>query len=143
MIASRSVSGTSDASRGATGHARGEAPDGERLLAQIVGAAPEEDGQLWALHRAIEATVALPLDVHVVGEPWCSPRSSTTATHGGAWSPAAVAKTGASTASGLQTRRCPRGRPGARHVAAYRAWVGIVPDAGAPATAPRVREHVR
>lgn len=36
----------------------------------------------------------------------------------------------------------PTRTPAARHVAAYRAWLGIVPDAGAPATTPRGgRQH--
>jgi hypothetical protein len=49
--------------------ASGEATDAERLLGQIIGESPDDDGQLWALHGAIEAAVALPLDVHAVGEP--------------------------------------------------------------------------
>ena len=53
----------------ATAHASGEALDGEGPLVQIPGEARDDDGQLWALHRAIEAAVALPLDVHVVGGP--------------------------------------------------------------------------
>lgn len=121
----------------ATDHASGEALDGERLLVQILGEARDDDGQLRALHHAIEAAVALPLDVHVVGEPVVL----VAVEYDGNARRGLVARCrredGSEHRIGLADMEVPARTPGARHVAAYRAWMGIVPDPGAPATTQR------
>lgn len=125
----------------ATVHASGEASDGERLLGQIVGEAPDDDGQLWALHHAIKAAVALPLDVHVVGEPMVL----VAVEYDGNARRGLVARCrredGSEHRISLVDVEMPAQTPGSRHVAAYRAWVGIIPDAGAPATTQRSRHQ--
>jgi hypothetical protein len=125
----------------ATAHASGEALDGERLLAQIVGEARDDQGQLWALHRAIEAAVVLPLDVHVIGEPVVI----VAVEYDGNARRGLVAhcrrEDGSEYRIGLADVEMPARTPAARHAAAYRAWVGIVPHAGAPATTPRGRRQ--
>jgi len=127
----------------ATAHVSGEAPDGQRLLAQIVGEAPDDDGQLRALHRAIEAAVVLPLDVHVVGEPMVLVAIE----YNGNARRGLVARCrredGIEHRIGLADVEMPARTPGAGHVAAYRVWMGIVPDAGAPATTQRSRRQHR
>lgn len=125
----------------ATAHASGKAPDGERLLVQIVGEAPDDDQQLWALHRAIEAAVVLPLDVHVVGEPLVL----VSIEYDGNTRRGLVARCrredGSEHRISLADVEMLARTPGARHVAAYRAWMGIVPDASAPATTQRSRRQ--
>jgi hypothetical protein len=125
----------------ATAHASGEALDGERLLVQILGEARDDDGQLWVLHRAIEAAVALPLDVHVVGEPLVL----VAVEYDGNARRGLVARCrredGSEHRIGLVDVEMPARTPGAHHVAAYRAWMGIVPDAGAQATTQRSRRQ--
>ena len=125
----------------ATAHASGEAPDGEGLLVQILGEVRDDDGQLWALHRAIHGAVALPLDVHVVGEPLVlvaveydgnARRGLVARCRGGDGSEHRI---------GLADVEMPARTPGARHVAAYRAWLGIVADMGAPATMQQSRRQ--
>ncbi len=125
----------------ATAHASGEAPDGQLLLVQIVGEAPDDDGQLRALHRAIEAAVVLPLDVHVVGEPMVLVAIE----YDGNARRGLVARCrredGIEHRIGLADVEMPARTPGAGHVAAYRVWMGIVPDAGAPAATQRSRRQ--
>ena len=125
----------------ATADANGGALDGERLLVQILGEARDDDEQLWSLHRAIEGAVALPLDVHVVGEPLVLGAVE----YDGNARRGLVARCrredGSEHRIGLADVEMPAWTPAARHAAAYRAWVGIVPDAGAPATAPRSRRQ--
>ena len=125
----------------ATAHASGEAPDGEGLLVQILGEVRDDDGQLWALHRAIHGAVALPLDVHVVGEPLVlvaveydgnARRGLVARCRGGDGSEHRI---------GLADVEMPARTPGARHVAAYRAWLGTVPDTGAPTTMQQSRRQ--
>ena len=124
-----------------TAHASGEALDGERLLVQILSEARDDDGQLWALHRAIEAAVALPLDVHVVGEPLVI----VAVEYDGNARRGLVARCrredGSEYRIGLADVEMPARTPAARHAAAYRSWLGMVPDAGASATTPRSRQH--
>lgn len=125
----------------ATAHTSGEVPDGQRLLVQIVGEAPDDDGQLWALHRAIEAAVVLPLDVHVVGEPMVLAAVE----YDGNARRGLVARCrredGIEHRIGLADVEVPARTPGAGHVAAYRVWMGIAPDTGAPATTQRGRRQ--
>jgi hypothetical protein len=124
-----------------TAHASGAAPDGERLLVQILGEARDEDGQLWALHRAIEAAVALPLDVHVVGEPLVLVAVEYDGNARRGLVARCLCEDGSEHRIGLADVEMPARTPGARHVAAYRAWLGIAPDAGASATTPRSRRQ--
>jgi len=125
----------------ATAHATSETPDGERLLTQILGEGRDDDGQLWALHRAIQAAVALPLDVHVVGEPLVL----VAVEYDGNARRGLVAQCrcgdGSEHRIGLADVEMPAHTPGAHHVAAYRAWLGIVPDTGAPATMQQSRRQ--
>jgi hypothetical protein len=125
----------------ATAHVSGEALGGERLLVQILGDVRDDDAQLWALHRAIEAAVALPLDIHVVGQPLVL----VAVEYDGNARRGLVARCrcedGSEHCIGLADVEMPAGTPGARHVAAYRAWLGIVPDAGTSATASRSRRQ--
>jgi hypothetical protein len=124
-----------------TAHASGEALDGERLLGQILGEARDENEQLGALHRAIEAAVALPLDVHVIGEPLVI----VAVEYDGNARRGLVARCrredGSEHRIGLADVEMPARTPAARHAAAYRVWLGIVPDAGAKATTPRSRRQ--
>ena len=124
-----------------TAHASGEALDGQRLLVQILGEGRDDNGQLWALHRAIEAAVALPLDVHVIGEPLVV----VAVEYDGNARRGLVARCrredGSEHRIGLADVEMPARTPAARHAAAYRAWVGLVPDAGPPAATPRSRRH--
>jgi hypothetical protein len=115
--------------------------DGERLLGQILGEVRDENEQLWALHRAIEAAVALPLDVHVIGEALVI----VAVEYDGNARRGLVARCrredGSEYRIGLADVEMPARTPAARHAAAYRAWGGIGPDAGAPATTPRSRRQ--
>ena len=116
-----------------TTHASSEAQDSERLI-QILGEARDDEGRLWALHRAIEAAVALPLDVDVIGEPLVT----VAVEYDGNARRGLVARCrredGSEYRIGLADVEMPARTPAARHAAAYRAWVGIGPDAGAAAT---------
>jgi hypothetical protein len=125
----------------ATPSASGEALDSELLLVEILGEAHDDDRQLRALHRAIEAAVALPLDVHVVGEPLVL----VTVEYDGNARRGLVARCrredGSEHRIGLADVEMPARTPGARQVAAYCAWLGIIPAAGASPTTPRSRRQ--
>ncbi len=125
------MSGTAQVSR--------EVPDGEGLLAQILGDARGDDEQLRALHRAIEAAVALPLDIHVVGEPLVL----VAVEYGGNARRGLVArcrrKDGSEHRIGFADVEMPARTPGAHHLAAYRVWLGIAPDVSASTAPPRGR----
>lgn len=125
----------------ATAHARDEALEGERLLVQILGDARDDGEQLRALHRAIEAAVALPVDVHVVGEPLVL----VAVEYDGNARRGLVARCrredGSEHRIGFADVAMPARTPGARHLAAYCAWLGIVPDAGAATATPRGRRQ--
>lgn len=101
----------------------------EALLEEILTDAHGDDEQLWALRQAFEDNVVLPADAFVIGEP------------------VAVLEVDydGNTRRGL-TARCrrqdggehvvpaseavfPEGSDGARHVAAYRKWLGLKPAA--------------
>lgn len=115
----------------APSHASDGTLGGERLLARILGDAGNDDEQLRALHRAIEAAVALPLDVHVVGKPLVL----VAVEYGGNARRGLVARCrredGTEHRIGFADVDIREQTPGARHLTAYRAWLGMVPDVGA------------
>jgi len=120
----------------ATAHASGESQDAERLLVQIVGEARDDDAQLRALQRAIDAAIVLPLDIHVVGQPLVL----VAVEYDGHARRGLVARCrredGTEHRVGFADVEMSARTVGARHVAAYRAWLGIGPEAGASATSP-------
>lgn len=127
-------------------HASGEAPEGERLVAQILaeilGEISDDDGQLRALHRALQAAVTFPLDVHVMGDPLVL----VAVEYDGNARRGLVARCrcedGSEHRIGLADVEMPARTPGAQHVAAYRAWLGIGSDARASVRTPRShRQH--
>ena len=121
----------------AAAHASGEALNGERLLAQIIGESRDDDAQLWALHRAIEAAIALPLDIHVIGQPLVLIAVEYDGNARRGLIARCRCEDGTEHRIGLADVELPARTPGARHLAAYRAWLGIVPEADASAMAPR------
>ncbi|TDI36186.1 MAG: cytoplasmic protein [Acidobacteria bacterium] len=114
----------------------------DELLDEILTDAHGDDEQLWALCQAFEDNVTLPADAFIIGEPV---------------SVVAIDYSG-SAMRGL-TAKCRRedgsehvvaavdvafsaGSTGARHVAAYRKWLGLEPfEAKAPAPTGRRRQH--
>jgi hypothetical protein len=116
--------------------------DLDELVQQITDDAQGDDEQLWAFRRAFENDVTLPADGFIIGEPV----SVTEIEYDG------------NTRRGLMARcRCEdgsehvvaasdvvftEGAAGARHVAAYRKWLGLDPYPLRPrGTTRRRREH--
>lgn len=125
----------------ATDPASSEVLDADRLLVQIVGAARDDDEQLRALHRAIEGAVAVPVDVHVVGEPLVL----VAVEYHGNVRRGLVARCRGEDGSehyiGFADVELPARTPGVHHQAMYRAWLGIALDAGVSTATPRGRRQ--
>jgi len=118
-------------------HASGEAQDGERLLVQILGEASDDDAQLRALQRAIEAAIAFPLDIHVVGQPLVLVAVEYDGNSRRGLVAHCRCEDGSEHRIGLADVEMPARTLGAHQVTAYRAWLGIGPEAGASTASPR------
>ncbi len=118
-----------------------EPASGAQLLTRILAEATGEDAQLRALHRVLSDELELPADVHVVGEPLVlvaveydgNPRRGLVAR--------VRRDDGAEHRIGLADVAMRAGTPAIRYLAAYRAWLGVVPAASGSTAAPRGRQH--
>jgi hypothetical protein len=124
-----------------TTRASGDPRDGDRLLAEILVDAGDDGEQLRALHRAIEGSLELPVDIHVVGEPLVL----VAVEYEGNARRGLVARCrredGSEHRIGYADVEMRAGTPGARHLAAYRAWLGVVPGPTTSSAAPRGRRQ--
>ena len=119
-----------------------EWPEGtEELLDRILTDAYGEDEQLWALRQTFEDNVELPADAFVVGEPVevvevdydGTPRRGLTAR--------CRRSDGGEHVVPASHVVFPDASDGARHVAAYRKWMGLQPAAAPEATRTRRQTH--
>ena len=110
------------------------------LLDEILTDAYGDDEQLWALRQAFEDAVPLPADAFVIGQPV----SVVEIDYDGNTRRGLTARCRRQDGSQHLVSACdasfPDGSEGARHVAAYRSWLGLEP-APAPKATPRPKRH--
>lgn len=123
-----------------TGRKDKELADLDELIESITVDAYGDDEQLWAFRQAFEDDVALPSDGFVIGEP----ASVVTIDYDGNTRRGLTARCRRQDGSEHLAAACdvvfPQHSSGARHIAAYRKWLGLDPYAAKTAR-PRA-EHV-
>jgi hypothetical protein len=125
------------------GHAHGPQVEAAVRLEEILAGASGDHEQLWALHRAISGGLALPMDVHVVGEPV----SLVAVDYDGNARRGLVAcchrEDGSEHRIALADVQLPAGSAGYRWLAVYCTWLGVEPAGSGQAdvTSTRPRRH--
>jgi len=118
-------------------------PEGiEALLDEILTDAYGDDEQLWALRQAFEDNVALPADAFVISEPVEVIEVDYDGNIRRGLTARCRREDGGEHVVGVPELAFPGGSEGARHVAAYRKWLGLAPSPPAKAPkAPREKRH--
>lgn len=109
----------------------------EALLDEILTDAYGDDEQLWALRQAFEDSVALPTDAFVIGEPIEVVEVDYDGNARRGLTARCRRADGGEHVVAASEVVFPEASDGARHVAAYRKWLGLEPAAAAPAAPPR------
>ena len=107
--------------------------DISRLLDEILTDACGDDEQLWALRQAFEDGVRLPADAFVIGEPVEVVEVDYDGNTRRGLTARCRRQDGGEHLVAASELAFPEGSDGARHVAAYRQWLGLEPLASAPA----------
>ncbi|MBD3160531.1 MAG: cytoplasmic protein, partial [Candidatus Latescibacteria bacterium] len=119
-----------------------EWPEGtDDLLDEILTDAYGDDEQLWALRQAFEDDVPLPADAYVVGEPVEVVEIDYDGNARAGLAATCRRPDGGEHVVAAWNVAFPEGSEGARYVAAYRRWLGIVPEPQRKAGPLRPRRH--
>ena len=109
-----------------------ESENGEirALREQILVDAYGEDEQLWPFLQALQDNVVLPADAFVIGEPVSIVKIDYHGNMLRGLTAACLRDDDTEHIVSLAEVRFPEGSEAARHVAAYRMWLGIDPNSG-------------
>ncbi len=112
------------------------------LLDEILTDAHGDDEQLWALRQAFEDEVPLPADVYVIGEPVSVVAIDYDGNRRRGLTARCRRQDGTEHVVAASEVGFPEGTQGARHVAAYRTWLGLDPTGAIePAAARGPKRH--
>ncbi len=116
--------------------------DLDELIAEITVDAYEDDETLWAFRQAFEDTVSLPLDGFVIGEPVSVVGIDYDGNERRGLTARCRREDGSEHVVAASDIVLPQGSSAARHVGAYRKWLGLQPyPSETPAPARRKRQH--
>jgi hypothetical protein len=116
--------------------------DLDALIEAIIVDAYGEDEQLWAFRQAFEDDVTLPADGFVIGEPVSVVEVDYDGNERRGLTARCRREDGSEHVVAASDVVFPEGSRGARHLAAYRKWLGLDPyPAEAPASSRRKRRH--
>ena len=116
--------------------------DLDELIDEITVDAYGDDETLWAFRQAFEDTVSLPLDGFVIGEPVSVVGIDYDGNERRGLTAKCRREDGSEHVVAASDIVLPQGSSGARHVAAYRKWLGLQPyPSETPAPARRKRQH--
>jgi hypothetical protein len=116
--------------------------DLDELIGKITADAYGDDEKLWALRQAFEDEVTLPSDGFVIGEPVSVTEIDYDGNERRGLTARCRREDGAEHVVAAADVVFPQGSRGARHIAAYRKWLGLVPyPPEIPGAPRRKRQH--
>jgi tetratricopeptide (TPR) repeat protein len=116
--------------------------DLDELIGKITADAYGDDEKLWAFRQAFEDEVPLPSDGFVIGEPVSVTKIDYDGNERRGLTARCRREDGAEHVVAAADVVFPQGSPGARHVAAYRKWLGLIPyPVEIPGAPRRTRQH--